>query len=75
MCLVVSFCVWLCLVLFGVAGCCTTVRQTFEVLEAQMGVKGDRRAALAMYQEDRIHEIVDKLPITKVGKDCIKMPA
>jgi len=49
--------------------------QTFEELEAQMGVKGDRRAALAMYQEDRIHEIVDKLPITKVGKDCITMPA
>lgn len=48
---------------------------TTQALEAQMGTKGDRRAALAMYQEDRIHEIVDKLPITKVGSDCIKMPA
>ena len=69
-----SCCFVLCLALFGSVRC-ATVRQTFEVLEAQMGVKGDRRAALAMYQEDRIHEIVDKLPITKVGKDCIKMPA
>jgi hypothetical protein len=51
------------------------MEQSVPELEAQMGTKGDRRAALAMYQEDRVNELVHRLPVTQLVKTQITVPA